>query len=143
VTADADPNQVELGVKFKSAVAGDVTAIRYYKSASDTGTHVVDLWDSSGDLLASATASGETASGWQNINLSTPVAIAANTTYVASFHSNGDYAATPNFFTSDVVSGDLTAPAAGNGVYAYGPAGTFPTSTFNKTSYLVDVAFHA
>ena len=31
--------------------------------------------------------------------------------------------------------------AGGNGVYGYGPVGTFPTATFNATSYWVDVLF--
>jgi Domain of unknown function (DUF4082) len=31
--------------------------------------------------------SGETASGWQQVNLPSPVAINANTTYVVSYHT--------------------------------------------------------
>ena len=41
-----------------------------------------------GTLLATATFTGETASGWQQVNFATPVAITANTTYVASYHTN-------------------------------------------------------
>jgi hypothetical protein len=35
------------------------------------------------------------------VNLTTPVTIAANTTYVASYHTTGAYVATTNFFTAD------------------------------------------
>jgi Domain of unknown function (DUF4082) len=45
-----------------------------------------------------------------------PRAIAANTTYIASYHSSGTYVATNNFFTSAVNSGQLDfrhAPASG------------------------------
>jgi hypothetical protein len=48
-----------------------------------------------------ATFTNEMASGWQQVNLSTPVAISANTTYVASYHSPvGHYSVTNNFFAS-------------------------------------------
>ena len=51
-------------------------------------------------LLATATFTNETASGWQQVNFSTPITIAAGTTYVASYHTNvGRYAATTGFFS--------------------------------------------
>ena len=53
----------------------------------------------------------ETASGWQQVNFSNPVAITAGTTYVASYHTNGDYSADPNLFATALTSGPLTAPA--------------------------------
>ncbi|HEX2272735.1 MAG TPA: DUF4082 domain-containing protein, partial [Acidimicrobiales bacterium] len=46
---------LELGVKFRSDVAGTVTGGRFYKGAGDAGTHVGNLWSASGTLLASAT----------------------------------------------------------------------------------------
>ena len=82
------------------------------------------------------------------MTLATPVSIAANTTYVASYHTNGAYVATNNFFTSAVPSGALTAPSStssgGNGVYSYGgtsTAGMFPTNTFSAANYYADVVF--
>jgi len=39
-----------------------------------------------------------------------------------------------------VTNGPLTALAAG-GVYAYGPASTFPTDTYNASNYWVDVVY--
>ena len=93
-------------------------------------------------LLATATFTGETASGWQQVNFSTPVSITAGATYTAAYHTSvGEYSATSNYFTANVVSGDLTAPASGNGVYAYGASDTFPTSTYNATNYWVDVVY--
>ncbi|KEC70367.1 flagellar hook-length control protein FliK [Rhizobium leguminosarum bv. phaseoli CCGM1] len=52
--------------------------------------------------------------------------------------------ASANFYTTAVTSGPLTAPASGNGLYAYGGSATtglFPTSTFNSTNYYADVVF--
>src|SRR5262249_49540313 len=40
VASDSDPNAVELGVKFRSDVAGTVTGLRFYKGSANTGTHV-------------------------------------------------------------------------------------------------------
>jgi probable HAF family extracellular repeat protein len=141
-----DPKAVELGVKFQSAVAGSVTAIRFYKGPQNTGTHAGNLWDVSGTLLATATFSNESPSGWQQVNLSSPVSIMPNTIYVASYHTNeGFYSVNDNYFASSHASGLLTAPAtgsaAGNGVYAYGSTSAFPADTYLASNYWVDVVF--
>src|SRR5262249_39138781 len=121
--------------------------IRFYKGAANTGTHVGHLWSGTGTLLATATFSGETASGWEQVNFASPVAIAAGTTYVASYLApNGGYAADAGFFTSTGVdSGPLHAlsdsAGGGNGVYLYTTGGGFPTASFNGTNYWVDVVF--
>jgi len=145
IAAVNDPSPVELGLKFQATTDGEITGLRFYKGPGNSGPHVADLWSSTGTLLATATFSNETANGWQQVNFASPVAITAGTTYVASYHTNGDYAADPNLFASAQTNGLLTAPASsssgGNGVYAYGDAGLFPTSSFNSTSYGVDVLF--
>jgi VCBS repeat-containing protein len=144
--ADAgDVNAVEVGVKFSSDVAGFITGVRFYKSASNTGTHVGNLWTSAGTRLATAVFSSETAFGWQEVRFTAPVAILAHTTYVASYHTNvGHYAADLGYFaTTGVDSLPLHAPASspsGNGVFSYG-AGGFPLSSFNAANYWVDVTF--
>ena len=63
---------VELGVSFKSDTSGTISAIRFYKSAANTGVHMGHLWSSTGALLGTATFAGETASGWQQANFSAP-----------------------------------------------------------------------
>jgi hypothetical protein len=139
-TADVnDGSAVELGVQFTPAISGTITGLRFYKGALNTGTHVADLWSSSGALLATATFTNETASGWQQVNFAQPVAVTAGTTYVASYHTNvGEYAVDRNYFASAYSSGPLQVPADG-GVYAYGPAGSFPSSSYQGSNYWVDV----
>jgi phosphodiesterase/alkaline phosphatase D-like protein len=142
----ADTQAVELGVKFRADVNGLITAIRFYKGSANTGTHVAHLWRADGPLLATATFTGESASGWQQVQLGTPVAIVAGTTYVASYHApNGGYAVSRPGFVTEVASAPLRALASGtslgNGVYAYGPSGTFPTGYYQDTNYWVDVVF--
>ncbi|WP_249780004.1 DUF4082 domain-containing protein [Bradyrhizobium sp. dw_411] len=136
---------LELGVKFTSSTAGQVTALKFYRSANDNGPDVLDLWSATGTNLASVTFTNTSASGWQTVALATPVTISANTTYVASYHTTGAYVANSNYFTSAATSGPLTAPSGSNGVYAYGgtsTAGLFPSSSFNSANYWADLVFH-
>ena len=141
-----DTHAVELGVKFTSSVAGYVTGIRFYKASTNTGTHVGSLWSSTGTLLSSATFTAETASGWQQVNLATPVAIAANTTYIAAYFApKGDYSETLSGFASaGFTNPPLSALAnsiSANGVYAYSATPVFPSSTYESTNYWVDLDF--
>jgi hypothetical protein len=144
--ATNDSSSVELGLKFRSDVAGKVTGVRFYKGTTSTGTHTGTLWSGSGVKLATVTFTGETASGWQQAIFATPVAITANTTYVVSYHTNvGNYAYSSGYFAA---AGIDKAPlhalsnsvGGGNGVFRYG-ATAFPNSTYNSTNYWVDVVF--
>ena len=137
----ADTSAVNLGVQFQASSSGKIIGIRFYKYSDNTGTHTGSLWTSSGTLLATGTFSDETASGWQELDFSTPVTITAGTTYVASYHTNaGHYAFTSNGLSSAVTNGPLTALASG-GVYAYGSGNVFPSSSFNASNYWVDVVY--
>ncbi len=140
-----DGRSVELGVKFSSEAAGNITGIRFYKAATNTGTHIGSLWTSTGTQLASATFTSETPSGWQQVNFSTPVAISANTTYVAGYFApKGHYSDTSSGLTAAISSPPLTALAnsvSPNGVYSYSTTSTFPTNSYRATNYWVDVEF--
>jgi len=69
----------------------------------------------------------ESASGWQTVTFATPVAIAANTTYVASYHTNGGhYGVTNDYFAAAGVNSPPLHALQDNvdgpsGVYRYGP----------------------
>ncbi len=147
VVDNGSGSAVQLGVKFRSDVAGTIRGIRFYKGAANTGTHVGSLWSSTGTRLATATFTGETGSGWQQVNFTTPVAISANSTYVASYHTtSGRYSIDANYFASaGADNAPLHAPAnggsGGNGVYAYGSSDAFPNQTWNASNYWVDVVF--
>ena len=145
---DGGPDSsVELGVKFRSDVAGTITGIRFYKAIANGGTHTGSLWTTSGTRLATATFTGETASGWQQVNFATPVALTPNTVYVASYHaSNGHYSADVNYFSSRGVDNPPLHALAnnvsgGNGVYRYGRTTGFPNQTWKAANYWVDVVF--
>jgi hypothetical protein len=137
----SDPNAQTLGVQFQASSSGYIAGVRFYKEPDNSGAHVGSLWSSSGALLASGTFTGETASGWQELDFSAPVAVTAGTTYVASYFTSTGYpAGDPGGLASAVTNGPLTA-LAGGGVYAYGGSNTFPTNTYNNNNYWVDVVY--
>ncbi|EPX85726.1 DUF4082 domain-containing protein [Salipiger mucosus] len=148
-TETGDSTDYELGVRFLSAEDGEITALRYWRGAADAGdtdTRTLNLWDAGGTLLASATVSSTPGqSGWQTALLAAPVAIDADTLYVASYGTTQNYAFTVDFFGTAWTGseGILSAPAAsaGNGVFSSGATGIFPEYSFNAANYWVDVIF--
>ena len=103
-TGDAVSDQpVEVGMKFRSDEDGYITSLRFYKQANNTGSHVGHLWSATGDLLAAVPFTGETASGWQQVDLPNPVPVTRDTTYVTSYYAAaGRYAFSPGFFNQGV-----------------------------------------
>ncbi|MBD2441495.1 DUF4082 domain-containing protein, partial [Nostoc sp. FACHB-110] len=144
-----DTNAVELGVKFRSDIDGYITGIRFYKGNTITGNYTVNLWDSNGQNLGTATRNNLSTSGWQTLTFASPVAITANTTYVASYYTSiGRYASDNGFFASSgVVQAPLRAlsdgESGGNGVFKYGSTSAFPDQSYQSSNYWVDVLFSA
>ncbi|MGC4053271.1 MAG: DUF4082 domain-containing protein [Paludibaculum sp.] len=134
-------------MKFRSKVAGYVLGVRFYKGSTNTGTHSGHLWTKNGTILASVKFTGESSSGWQQANFSSPVAISANTTYIISYLApKGGYPFDVNYFaTNGVDNGPLhalsTTEEGGNDVYKYGGV-AFPNSTWKAANYWVDVVFN-
>lgn len=142
VQSESSTASVELGMAFRTAGAGAVTGIRFYKSAANTGTHTGSLWGPDGQRLATVTFAGESASGWQRAALSAPVPLTPGVVYTVSYLApNGGYSYTPRGFASPVTSGPLTAESPDNGRYRYGTGGVMPTDGWNSTDYFVDVEF--
>lgn len=138
-----EPVSVNLGVRFTASSNGFITGLKFYKSAANTGIHTASLWTSSGQLLATAVFTNETASGWQQVLFSSPVAITAGTTYVASYYApNGHFAVNRNTLSKGFSSGPLSI-APNGGVFQYGNSNAFPTQTYNASNYWVDVLFNA
>ena len=151
-----DAHAVELGVTFRADVAGLIRGVRFYKATTNTGAHTAHLWSSAGSLLASATFTGETASGWQQVNFANAVPIAAGSTYVASYFApGGHYSVTTNYFypppspapdgggivDSPPLHATRNQGTTANGVYRYGTTSGFPTNTFMASNYWIDVIY--
>ena len=139
---------ITIGVKFQSSVAGFVKGVRFFSPddvSAVPGDYTGQLWSESGTLLASGVFAGVTTDSWQELIFADPILIDANTTYVASYHTNAiRYVGTATGLASAVTNGSLTALASGasggNGVYTYGATVNFPTSSVSA-NYWVDVIF--
>ena len=103
----------ELGMKFGLTRSGRITTIRYWKSPSDSGTHVGRIWSVGGTQLASVTFTGETASGWQAADAGAPLSVQANTTYIVSVNISTNYPFTVNGLATSIVNGDISSVADG------------------------------
>lgn len=130
----------ELGMKFTATANGQIKAIRFYKSPSEQGTHIGRIWSSSGQLLARVTFANETASGWQQQALASPLNISANTQYTVSVNTpNQYYVATNSGLAAQVSSANLRSVVGSNGVF--GRVGVRPTSSWQNSNYFRDVVF--
>src|SRR5665647_2572638 len=136
----ADFSAVTLGTRFASSVDGTVSAIRFYKGPGNTGTHVGALWAvGTSTPLAEATFTAEGSMGWQTVEFATPVNIAKDTEYIASYSTTvGKYSATLGAFSGTGVQRSPLRTAPDSGAYSY--AGGYPGSR-SSTSYFVDVVF--
>jgi hypothetical protein len=146
-TTSTDERSVELGIKFKSSVAGQIVGVRFYKGAGNDGIHTATLWDATTRERLSDTVPfiSETAAGWQTALFPLPVNIAAEHVYVASYHApKGHYAFTAAGLDSGVDAAPLQALAGAadpNGVFSLGSTSQFPDQCFGNANYWVDVLF--
>lgn len=140
-----DGGAYELGLKVTPSVGGFITGARFYKSAANTGTHTGSLWNATGQRLATATFTSETASGWQQVLFSQPVEVTAGQQYVVSYTAPGGRYASENYQWASsgltdpplTVAGGFGSPQAG----VYGVAGSFPTNSYQNGNYFVDALF--
>jgi hypothetical protein len=144
--ASTNTEAIEVGMKFTSRMAGYVTGVRFFKGSTNKGTHVGNLWSATGTRLAEVTFTGETKSGWQLAYFASPIAIAANTKYMISYHApQGHNAADNGAFTAAVNNAPLHVLAdrqsVPNGAYVYGSS-AFPATGASATNYWVDVVFN-
>ena len=138
-------DSIELGLRFRSGVAGYVTGVRFYKGAQNTGTHTGSLWTGDGHQLATTKFTQETASGWQTAEFAKPVSIAANVTYVISYHApTGRFSSTIGYFDNGAYTNQKLTAVRHNGVYKFSNANSaFPRNVHDNTNYWVDVVFSA
>ena len=141
-----DTGAVELGVKFRSDVAGTVTGVRFYKAAANTGTHTGSLWSADGTRLAQATFTRESATGWQTVTFSSPgpdrgrhdlrrLLPRARRSLLAHARTGSPPASTATRCTRSPTAPARTASTP------TGRATSFPTNTYNASRYGVDVTF--
>ena len=138
------------GIAFFLTKSCNLLAMRFYKAVGDPDTsHNVDLWDvASHANLASAASSGEPASGWVEVPLSTSVPLAPNKAYyVTFFMPSGFYSYTDGYFSTAVSRGPITGYQEGTvpggivnntGIYHFGSVPTYPDSGY-PANYWCDI----
>ena len=134
----------ELGTEFWADVSGQITQVRVYTHAVESGTHVVRIWRVLDQALVAGPYSWNITAGvegWKTLMLPTPLAVTANTDYIVAVSNSSDryYAEQINGFASPIVNGHLHT-YVGSGVYT-GSSGTMPTLVWQNTNYFRDVVF--
>ncbi len=141
VFGTTEATSLELGMRFGSSASGKVHGVRFFKGTHNTGTHVGSLWTAAGQKLTSATFTGESAGGWQEVRFAQPVTIEASADYVISYSSGGGFSATDQGLATARANGTLfTRTSQPAGIYALS-AGTFPTLSYQARDYFVDPVF--
>ncbi|HEY9293779.1 MAG TPA: DUF4082 domain-containing protein [Microlunatus sp.] len=136
--AQADQEAVTVGTQVTADQPGTITAVRFYKGAGNTGSHLGAIYGATGKLLAKTTFTKETASGWQTATLASRLTLKAGLTfYVAVFMPRGGYVA-QDVFPWPHRSPSLTATSA---VYTYGSELAYPTKVYKSANYFIDVEF--
>jgi hypothetical protein len=136
---DASPGW-QVATRFIPDYDGKFTGYRFYKAPGETGTHTARLYTLSGQLVHTATFSGETASGWQRVTFTTPVYGSAGQEYYITVNTNVKQAKTPAYFNNNGAIFRNWGGAYGGG---YGqPINAFPSSG-SGSSFFVDVYYRA
>lgn len=143
-----DSTDYELGMRFQTQSAGEITSLRYYRGAADAGdtdARTLNLWSADGSLLATAmVASAPGQTGWQTAVLDTPVQAVAGENFVVSYGTVQNYAVSQSMFSvpQQSTDGALVVPVDG-GVFNAGSTGLFPSASYLASNYWVDVTFEA
>ena len=140
-----DGSGIEVGVKFQLVDARRGHGHSVLQGRHEHGHAHRQPVAAFGTRLATATFTNESSSGWQTVTFSSPVTITPDTTYIASYYApSGHYSVNGPGLASAVTDAPLTALAdatSQNGVYAYGGASAFPSSSYNASNYWVDVLY--
>ena len=128
----------ELGAQFTSSQNGTVVALRFWKAPGETGIHTGRLWTDAGTQLASVVFANETASGWQERALGTPVTISNGVSYRVSYNGNTARSSTVDGLSSPIMNGPLTGLKGCNNQVA----GNFPGTLTTNNSF-ADLRFQS
>ncbi len=141
---DPNPTARQLGVRFKSDVAGAITRLRLFRRA-ESSARTAYVWTTGGVRVGRADfpAAGKHG-GWQEQELLAPVTVPANTTMVAAFVAPSGEAAPylPGGFDTPLRRGPLQTDPDGSGsVSVSGSVSALPSTSEGNDNYMIDVNF--
>lgn len=163
--SDGTPG-ITVATTVKFAVAGQVSAARFFATTTVSGVYTVGLWriDSSdpggGTLLASKTMGvAPTGGAWNVVTFDAPVSVLTTEVYrIGVFSGAGRYVATTNYAPfvaggGGLTNGNITAPAnnanpvgaitVSQGVFRIDSVFEYPNTSGNGSNYFADVVFTA
>lgn len=141
-----------IGTVIKVTVAGhQVTKLKWFAPAESTGDDAnipFVLYDADTQAELARKVASITLGVWNTVTLTTPVAVSLNQRLLPAVKTPTRYTFTSGFFaTTDLVVGNLTAPATGNTTGGNGRFHTggdaYPESTFGGNNYWTDVVLEA
>ena len=134
------PNWVDLNTFSETIEYGKITHIKFWKAPGEpSGNHVGRIWTASGGLLATASFTSETSSGWQTAAVVPALSISANTRYKVSYNVHSVVAKTFNVFANGPLN---RPPFTIYGSSFCSPAGCFPT-TGSTSNLFPDIVFNS
>lgn len=149
-----DGQPLNLAVEFTVSSQVWLTALHFWRADTSITGSISGQVFTAADGLAVAGAGGTfslSGTGWQTVTLAAPVELTPATRYRLAVHFPDRWCLTAGYWSfggageNGITSGPLTAPSAtsapaGQGSYAYGPAGTYPASaSANHANYWVDI----
>jgi hypothetical protein len=138
-----------MGTEFRANADLTITHIRVYSGATPAARpgRLGRIWSLAGLVLGQATMPTNLPAGWQLYALDVPVARLTGESFIVTFDTSGNYAATAAAFdiAHNSADGALTARKSsealnGNGVFNT-VVGSFPSSSFSNTFYGIDVGY--
>lgn len=136
---DSDTTPVSVGNRFTLSSDISVTALRYYRQATDAPTVRVSLAPVGGAPLAVLDDTPSGGAGWVTLPLASPVTLSAGTTYVVWRYSAGQYSYTGAVFDSGPVAFD--AGTIDSGRYVYSSSATSQPNVVPPSNALYGVGF--
>ena len=135
----------ELGNIFKSSANGQVTKVRFYACAAESGAHSVSIWnwDTSTKIAGNFSWTPSTGAGWKEYTLGTAVNITANVNYMVVVSSGTDSGRNRGIFKNCAVGNNGSYLSWPDDSSRYGSIGSMPTtiSPTWKGNYERDVVF--
>lgn len=140
----SDGSAYELGTRVRVTSNAKATHLRFWKAINETSAaHQGSIWDARGNKLASVTLPASAGSGWVEAQLDTPLSLLTGQDYIVSVAIQSHFAVSSALngqnlsCPSGLMQAPATSAAAPNGLF--GPAGQFPTQTYNGNFYFVDL----
>jgi hypothetical protein len=131
-------NPLTLGLRLTTSEDGYVTKVLFAKSPDNTGSHTATVWGASGQVLGQQLFTNETADGWQEVTLASPVRILAGETFTVGFSLDNHVFSSQSDWPRRT-SGPLS--VIGYGFYNYSSdVSAFPNGT-TWTNYGIDLEF--